>query len=157
MYAILLALTAIGMMAVARIKNDIVRAAIGLPLTVAMFFLGMLTFASAISAQWVPDRPDYEFIRDGNFYMLEQSRRKATSICLETLKNNGVNMYTIEVDESDTITPINTHLNREPGFVYIAYVTKRKSGDYVICFRYLEDKPWDFEEDFVILEYEGLD
>jgi len=157
MYAILLLLSAVGMMAVTRIKNDIVRAAIGLPLTVAMFMFGMMTFASAISAQWIPDRPDYEFVRDGNFYMLEQSRRKATNICLETLKNNGVNMYTIEVDESDTITPINTHLNREPGFVYIAYVTKRKSGDYVICFRYLEDKPWDFEEDFVILEYEGME
>ena len=157
MYAILLALTAIGMMAVARIKNDILRAAIGIPMLVAMFCLSMLTFASAISAQWKPDRPDYEVVRDGNFYMLTSSRAEAIDICLRTLDYNGAKMRTVKVRKDDPFSPIFTYFSHDDGMVYIVYVTKTKSNDYVICFRYQEDKPTDFVEAYATFKYEGLD
>ena len=35
------------------------------------------------------------------------------------------------------------------------YVTKTKSNDYVVCFRYQEDKPTDFVEAYATFKYEG--
>jgi hypothetical protein len=158
MYAILLALTAIGMMAVARIKNDILRAAIGIPMVVAMFCLGMLTFASAISAQWKPDRPDYEVLSSGNFYTTAHDMNTALSIALNTLEYNGAKMHSLNVNRKDIDTPLFNYFHRssEADRVYITYVARTKTG-YVIWFRYLPEGPVEFDEEYTILEYEGLD
>jgi hypothetical protein len=156
MYAILLLLSAICMMAVTRIKNDIIRAAIGIPIVVAMFMLGMMTFASAISAQWVPDRPDYEVLSDGNFYTKASDMNTALSIALNTLEYNNAKMHTLNVDRSDIDAPLYNHFHRNNQFVYIVYVARAKTG-YVIWFRYLPEKRYEFEEEYSIIEYEGLD
>ena len=158
MYAILLALSAIGMMAVARIKNDILRASIGIPIVFAMFCLGMLTFASAISAQWKPDRPDYEVLSSGNFYTTAHDMQTALSIALNTLEYNGAKMHSLNVDRKDVDTPLFNYFHRpdEVGQVYITYVARTKTG-YVIWFRYLPEGPVEFDEEYTILEYEGVD
>ena len=143
---------------VVRIKNDILRAAIGLPIIVAMFMLGMMTFASAISAQWVPDRPDYEVLSDGNFYTTAADMNTALSISLNTLEYNNAKMHTVDVDRSDIDAPLFSHFHRpeKAGQVYIAYVTRTKTG-YVVWFRYLPEQRYEFEEEYVVLEYEGMD
>lgn len=141
---------------VVRIKNDILRASIGIPIIVAMFMLGMMTFASAISAQWVPDRPDYEVLSDGNFYTKASDMNTAISIALNTLEYNNAKMHTVDVDRSDIDAPIFAHFHRNNEFVYIAYVARTKTG-YVVWFRYLPEKRYEFEEEYVVLEYEGMD
>lgn len=158
MYAILLALTAIGMMAVARIKNDILRAAIGIPMVVAMFCLGMLTFASAVSAQWKPDRADYVKQGNGNFSLVTDNLGDAIDICVETLKANGVVVKPTHVDKRDNITPIFIRTKDEgDNNLLFAYVTKKELGQYVVCFRYVPNQDGEFIEDFVILRYESMD
>lgn len=158
MYAILLALTAIGMMAVARIKNDILRAAIGIPMVVAMFCLGMLTFASAISAQWKPDRDEYEVLSDGNFYTTAHDMQTALSIALSTLEYNGAKMHTLNVNRKDVDAPLFNYFHRsgDADHFYMVYVARTKTG-YVIWFRYLPEGPVEFEEEYTIIQYEGLD
>lgn len=158
MYAILFIASMLGMGIVARIKNDIIRAAIGIPMVVAMFCLGMLTFASAISAQWKPDRYDYEVLSDGNFYTTAHDMSTALAIALNTLEYNGAKMHTLNVNRKDIDAPLFNHFHRggQPGFVYIVYVARTKTG-YVIWFRYLPEGPIDFQEEYVILGYEGVD
>jgi len=97
-YFILFIATMFGMGLVARIKNDIIRAAIGIPMVVSMFALGMLTLASAICAQWKPDRPDYEVLNDGNFYTTAHDMNTALSIALNTLEYNGAKMHSLNVN-----------------------------------------------------------
>lgn len=158
MYATLFIATMLGMGLVARIKNDIVRAAIGIPMVVAMFCLGMLTFASAISAQWKPDRPDYEVLSDGNFYTTAHDMQTALSIALNTLEYNGAKMHTLNVNRKDVDAPLFNYFHRssEADRVYIVYVARTKTG-YVIWFRYLPESPVEFEEEYTIIQYEGLD
>lgn len=156
MYAVLLLLSAVVMMAVTRIKNDILRASIGIPIVVAMFILSMMTFASAISAQWIPDRPDYEVLSNGNFYTKASDMNTALSIALNTLEYNNAKMHTLNVDRSDIDAPLYNHFHRNNQFVYIVYVARAKTG-YVIWFRYLPEKRYEFEEEYSIIEYEGLD
>jgi len=124
MYATLFIAAMLGMGLVARIKNDIVRAAIGIPMVVAMFCLGMLTFASAISAQWKPDRPDYEVLSDGNFYTTAHDMQTALSIALNTLEYNGAKMHTLNVNRKDVDAPLFNYFHRssEADRVYIAHV-----------------------------------
>ena len=155
-YFILFIATMLGMGLVARIKNDIVRASIGLPLTVAMFCLGMMTFASAISAQWKPDRPDYEVLNDGNFYTTAHDMNTALSIALNTLEYNGAKMHSLNVNRKDIDTPLFNyfHTSSAPDQVYIVYVARTKTG-YVIWFRSLPDVPVEFDEEYAVLEYEG--
>jgi len=154
MYAILFIATMLGMGLVARIKNDIVRASIGLPLTIAMFCLGMLTFASAISAQWKPDRADYEVLSDGNFYTTAHDMNTALAIALNTLEYNGAKMHTLNVNRDDIDAPFFNHFHRTDEFVYIAYVARTKTG-YVVWFRYLPEQSYDFEEEYLIISYES--
>lgn len=156
MYAILFIATMLGMGLVARIKNDILRASIGIPMVVAMFMLGMMTFASAISAQWKPDRPDYEVLSDGNFYTTAHDMNTALSIALNTLDYNGAKMHTLNVDRKDIDVPLFNYFHRDTSRVYIVYVARTKTG-YVIWFRYLPDEPVEFEEEYTILEYEGVE
>ena len=153
-YFILFIATMFGMGLVARIKNDIIRAAIGIPMVVAMFCLGMMTFASAISAQWKPDRPDYEVLNDGNFYTTAHDMNTALSIALNTLEYNGAKMHSLNVNRKDIDTPLFNYFHRssKAGFVYIVYVARTKTG-YVIWFRYIIDVTTEFEEEYNILEY----
>ena len=158
MYAILFIASIAGMAMVARIKNDILRASIGIPMIVAMFALGMMTFASIISAQWRPDRPDYEVLSDGNFYTTAHDMNTALSIALNTLEYNGAKMHSLNVNRKEIDAPLFNYFHR-PGdtdHFYMAYVARTKTG-YVIWFRYLIDEPIEFEEEYIILEYEGLD
>jgi hypothetical protein len=158
MYAILFIATMLGMGLVVRIKNDILRAAIGIPMLVAMFCLSMLTFASAISAQWKPDRPDYVKQSNGNFSLVTDNLVDAIDICVETLKTNGVVVKPTHVDKRDNITPIFIRTkDKGDNNLLFAYVTKKELGHYVVCFRYVPNEDGEFIEDFVILRYEGLD
>lgn len=158
MYAILFIATMLGMGLIARIKNDIIRAAIGIPMVVAMFCLGMLTFASAISAQWKPDRADYVKQSNGNFSLVTDNLGDAIDICVETLKANGVVVKPTHVDKRDNITPIFIRTKDEGDKnLLFAYVTKRELGQYVVCFRYVPNEDGEFIEDFVILRYESMD
>jgi hypothetical protein len=158
MYAILFIATMLGMGLIARIKNDILRAAIGIPMVVAMFCLGMLTFASAISAQWKPDRADYEVLSDGNFYTTAHDMQTALSIALNTLEYNGAKMHTLNVNRKDVDAPLYNYFHRseEEGRFYMVYVARTKTG-YVIWFRYLPEGPVEFEEEYTIIQYEGLE
>jgi hypothetical protein len=155
-YFILFIATMFGMRLVVVIKNDILRAAIGIPMIVAMFCLGMMTFASAISAQWKPDRPDYEVLSSGNFYTTASDMNTAITIALNTLEYNNAKMHTIDVDRNDIDAPLFNYFHREVGQVYITYVARTKTG-YVVWFRYLPEKSYEFEEEYLILEYEGVE
>lgn len=158
MYATLFIATMLGMGLVARIKNDILRASIGIPMVVAMFMFGMMTFASAISAQWKPDRADYEVLSDGNFYTTAHDMNTALSIALNTLEYNGAKMHTLNVNRKDIDAPLFNYFHRssEADQVYIAYVARTKTG-YVIWFRYLPEGPVEFEEEYTIIQYEGME
>jgi hypothetical protein len=153
-YLILFIATMFGMGLVARIKNDIIRAAIGIPMVVSMFALGMLTLASAICAQWKPDRADYEVLNDGNFYTTAHDMNTALSIALNTLEYNGAKMHSLNVNRKDIDTPLFNYFHRssEADRVYIVYVARTKTG-YVIWFRYIIDVTTEFDEEYAILEY----
>ena len=110
--------------------------------------------ASSANAQWVPDRPEYEVLSDGNFYTTAHDMSSALSIALSTLEYNNAKMHTLKVDRDNIDAPLFSHFHRNNYFVYIAYVARTKEG-YVIWFRYLPEKSYEFEEEFVVLEYEG--
>jgi hypothetical protein len=143
-----------GMGLVARINNDIIRAAIGIPMVVSMFALGMMTLASLISAQWKPDRPDYEVLSSGNFYTTAHDMNTALSIALNTLEYNGAKMHSLNVNRKDIDTPLFNYFHRssDADRVYIVYIARTKTG-YVIWFRYIIDVSTEFEEEYTVLEY----
>lgn len=151
----LLIASMVGMAIVTRIKNEYIRASIGVPLVAFIMFM---LLAMSVSAQWKPDRPDYEVLSDGNFYTTAHDMNTALSIALSTLDYNGAKMHTLNVNRKDVDSPFFNHFKRDsqPGFVYIAYVARTKTG-YVIWFKYLPDEPMEFEEEYVILEYEGVE
>ena len=153
-YFILFIATMLGMGLVARIKNDIIRAAIGIPMVVAMFCLGMMTLALVISAQWKPDRPDYEVLSSGNFYTTAHDMNTTLSIALNTLEYNGAKMHSLNVNRKDIDTPLFNyfHKDSQADRVYIVYVARTKTG-YVIWFRYIIDVTTEFEEEYAVLEY----
>ena len=153
-YLILFLATMFGMGLVARINNDIIRAAIGIPMVVSMFALGMMTLASLISAQWKPDRPDYEVLNDGNFYTTAHDMNTALSIALNTLEYNGAKMHSLNVNRKDIDTPLFNYFHRssDADRVYIVYIARTKTG-YVIWFRYIIDVSTEFEEEYTVLEY----
>ena len=111
---------------------------------------------SAANAQWKPDRADYEVLSEGNFYTTAHDMNTALSIALNTLDYNGAKMHTINVNRKDVDAPLFNYFHRdsEPGFVYIIYVARTKTG-YVIWFRYLPEGPVDFDEEYTIIQYEG--
>jgi hypothetical protein len=111
---------------------------------------------SAANAQWKPDRADYEVLNDGNFYTTAHDMNTALSIALNTLEYNGAKMHTLNVNRKDVDAPLFNYFQRdsEPGFVYIIYVARTKTG-YVIWFRYLTDVSVDFEEEYTTIEYEA--
>lgn len=147
--------SAVGMAAVTRIKNENLRASIGIPLVALMMFS---LLSMSVGAQWRPDKTYYNIVSDGNFYTTAHDMSTAIAIAMGTLEYNGAVLRTINVDFDDFDTPLFSHFHRKssPGNVYICYVTRNSNG-YVIWFRYLIDEPIEFEEEYAILEYEGLD
>ena len=119
----------------------------------------LLIFVLATStayAQWKPDRADYEVLNDGNFYTTAHDMQTAITIALNTLEYNGAKMHTININRKDIDTPLFNYFHRSssPGYVFITYIARTKTG-YVIWFRYLPDVPVEFDEEYVVLEYEG--
>lgn len=109
---------------------------------------------SIVSAQWKPDRADYEVLSNGNFYTTAHDMNTALTIALNTLEYNGAKMHTLNVNRKDIDAPLFNHFHRneDQGFVYVSYVARTKTG-YVIWFRYLEDESIEFEEEYTIIEY----
>jgi hypothetical protein len=65
-------------------------------------------------------------------------------------------MHTLNVNRKDIDAPLFNHFHRDtqPGFVYIVYVARTKT-DYVIWFRYLPEDNYQFEEEYLIIEYDS--
>lgn len=145
----------VGMAIVTRIKNEYIRASLGIPIVAFIMFM-LLTMS--VSAQWKPDRSDYEVLSDGNFYTTANDMNTALNIALNTLEYNGAKMHTLNVNRKDIDAPLFNHFHRpgETGYVYICYVARTKTG-YVIWFKYLDDEPVEFEEEYTIIVYEGVE
>ena len=155
MHAKVLIASMVGMAIVTRIKNEYVRASFGIPIVAFIMFM---LLAMSVSAQWEPDRDDYEVLSDGNFYTTAHDMQTALSIALNTLEYNGAKMHTLNVNRKDDDAPLFNYFHRssEADRVYIAYVARTKTG-YVIWFRYLPEGAVEFEEEYTIIQYEGLD
>lgn len=145
----------VGMAIVTRIKNEYIRASLGIPIVAFIMFM-LLTMS--VRAQWRPDRHDYEVLSDGNFYTTAHDMNTALNIALNTLEYNGAKMHTLNVNRKDIDAPLFNHFHRpgETGHVYICYVARTKTG-YVIWFKYLDDEPVEFEEEYTIIVYEGME
>ena len=143
----------VGMAIVTRIKNEYLRASLGIPIVAFIMFM---LLSMSVSAQWKPDRTDYEVLSSGNFYTTAHDMNTALSIALNTLEYNGAKMHSLNVNRKDIDTPLFNYFHREADRVYITYVARTKTG-YVIWFRYLPEGPVEFDEEYTILEYEGLD
>ena len=143
----------VGMAIVTRIKNEYVRASLGIPIVAFIMFM---LLSMSVSAQWKPDRPDYEVLNDGNFYTTAHDMNTALSIALNTLEYNGAKMHGLNVNRKEIDTPLFNYFHKSsaPDQVYIAYVARTKTG-YVIWFRSLPDVPVEFDEEYAVLEYEG--
>ena len=153
MHAKILIASMVGMAIVTRIKNEYLRASLGIPIVAFIMFM---LLSMSVSAQWKPDRPDYEVLSSGNFYTTAHDMQTALSIALNTLEYNGAKMHSLNVNRKDIDTPLFNYFHREADRVYITYVARTKTG-YVIWFRYLPEGPVEFDEEYTILEYEGLD
>ena len=116
----------------------------------------LLLSAGTAQAQWKPDRADYEVLNDGNFYTTAHDMHSAIAIALNTLEYNHAKMHTVDVNRKDFDAPIFAHFHQPEKIdtVLISYVARTETG-YVIWFRTLPDEPISFEEDYIILEYEG--
>jgi hypothetical protein len=155
MHVKILIASMVGMAIVTRIKNEYVRASIGVPLVAFIMFM-MLSMS--VSAQWKPDRADYIKESNGNFSLMTDDLSDAINICVETLKANGVVVKPTHVDKRDNITPIFIRTKDDgDNNLLFAYVTKKELGQYVVCFRYVPNQDREFIEDFVILRYESME
>jgi hypothetical protein len=116
-----------------------------------ILFSPLFTFA-----QFMPDRSDYQVESEGNFYTTAHDLKTALAIALNTLDYNGAKMRTINVDRKNIDNPLLNYFHRDsqPDFVYIAYVARTKTG-YIIWFKFLPEQFYQFEEEYIILEYEG--
>jgi hypothetical protein len=125
-------------------------------MTMKKFLLIFVLTSSIANAQWKPDRADYEVLKEGNFWTTAHDMQTALSIALNTLEYNGAKMHTLNINKKDVDSPLFNYFQQdsEPGFVYVSYVARTKTG-YVIWFRYLPDEPINFEEEYTILEYDG--
>lgn len=153
MYAIISIGAYAGLLHVAKINNTILRASIGIPLVVVMFFSGLMALTQGIAAQWIPDNTKYNVVSDGNFYTTEPDMLTALSTALSTLQYNGAKMHTLNVDKNDIDSPLFNYFLREKDMVYVVYVARTKSNDYVVWFKFLPNESTEFEEEFVTLEY----
>jgi hypothetical protein len=142
----------VGMAIVTRIKNENLRASLGIPLVAVMMFM---LLSLSVSAQWIPDRQEYNVVSRGNFYTTEPDMATALATALSTLQYNGAKMHTLNVDKKDINSPLFNYFIRsnEEDMVYVVYVARTKANDYVVWFKFLPNESTDFEEEFVILEY----
>jgi hypothetical protein len=152
MHAKVLIASMVGMAIVTRIKNENLRASLGIPLVAVIMFM---LLSLSVSAQWIPDRQEYNVVSKGNFYTTEPDMATALSTALSTLQYNGAKMHTLNVDKKDINSPLFNYFIRsnEEDMVYVAYVARTKSNDYVVWFKFLPNETTEFEEEFVILEY----
>jgi hypothetical protein len=152
MHAKVLIASMVGMAIVTRIKNENLRASLGIPLVAVMMFM---LLSLSVSAQWIPDRPEYNLVSEGNFSMIVKDRDEAIEICKTTLQTNNIILRTIDVDKKNLAAPLFSSLVREsdPNHIFFAYVARKRSGEYIIQFRYLPNETVAFKEDFIILEY----
>jgi len=155
MYALISVGAYAGLLHVAKINNTVLRASLGIPLVVAMFFCGLMALTQGISAQWIPDKAEYNVVSKGNFYTTEPDMATALATALSTLQYNGAKMHTLNVDKSDINSPLFNYFIRddESDMVYVVYVARTKANDYVVWFKFLPNETTEFEEEFVILEY----
>ena len=153
MYTKFFIASVVGMAAVKRIKNENIRASIGIPLVALMMFF---LLSMSVQAQWKPDRAEYNVLSDRNFHTTAHDMNTALSIALSTLKYNGAKMHTVDVDHDEIDAPLFSHFHRDnqESFVYVCYVARTKTG-YVIWFRFLPNERVEFTEDYIILEYAG--
>jgi hypothetical protein len=142
----------VGMAIVTRIKNENLRASLGIPLVAVMMFM---LLSLSVSAQWIPDRQEYNVVSRGNFYTTEPDMATALATALSTLQYNGAKMHTLNVDKKDINSPLFNYFIRddESDMVYVAYVARTKANDYVVWFKFIPNETTEFEEEFVILEY----
>lgn len=142
----------VGMAIVTRIKNENLRASLGIPLVAVMMFM---LLSLSVNAQWIPDRPDYNLVSEGNFSLIVKDRDEAIEICKTTLQTNNIILRTIDVDKKNLAAPLFSSLVREsdPNHIFFAYVARKRSGEYIIQFHYLPNETVAFKEDFIILEY----
>lgn len=142
----------VGMAIVTRIKNENLRASLGIPLVAVMMFM---LLSLSVSAQWIPDRQEYNVVSRGNFYTTEPDMATALATALSTLQYNGAKMHTLNVDKKDINSPLFNYFIRsdEDDMVYVAYVARTKANDYVVWFKFIPNETTEFEEEFVILEY----
>lgn len=154
MHTKLFIVAAVGMIAVKQIKNEYVRASIGIPIVAFIMFM-FLTMS--VSAQWKPDRPDYTKDSQGNFTLIVKDRSDAIDICLTTLQANGVNLKNSFIDKKDDITPIFIRAKENDSILLLAYVTKKEFGEYKICFMNVSNEDGEISEDFMTLRYEGME
>ena len=115
-------------------------------------------YTGIANAQWVPDREEYEVLNEGNFFTTEPDLSTALATALSTLEYNNAKMHTLNVNRKDIDAPLFNHFHRDthPGYVYIVYVARTKT-DYVIWFRYLPEDNYEFEEEYLIIEYQSKD
>lgn len=138
----------------ARINNYIIRSIVGYTSAAGMFIGIMLVFSQVVSAQWTPIEGFQENLT-GNFNFYTNDKQKAIDMCVEVLKVNKVNMFTVDVSKNQDPL-INIHLTKEeqPDMVYWVYVVKTTRG-YVVRLKFIKDEYTEFEEDFVTIYYEG--
>ena len=154
MYILIPIVSSILLVQAARIHNYIIRSIVGYTLSAVMFIGIMLAFAQIVSAQWKPIEGFQENLA-GNFNFYTKDKENAIEMCKEVLKENNVDMSTVDV--SKYMDPlINIHLTKEeqPDMVYWVYVVKTTSG-YVVRLKFIKDEYTEFEEDFVTIYYEG--
>ena len=125
-------------------------------MTMKKLFLIFVLSTGIANAQWVPDREEYEVLNEGNFFTTAPDLNTALATALSTLEYNNAKMHTLNINRKDIDAPLFNHFHRDtqPGFVYIVYVARTKT-DYVIWFRYLPEDNYEFEEEYLIIEYDS--
>ena len=117
----------------------------------------MLLLAGGANAQWTPIKGFQADETEGNFNYYTMDKQNAIDMCKEVLRVNDVNLSTIDINRNqDPI--INTHLHKsdQPDMMYMVYIAKAKSG-YVVRLIFTEDIPFEIEEEYMVIVYEGLD
>lgn len=138
-----------------RVENKPIRV-IGVYTSFAGMIVGiMLTFAQVVSAQWVPIKGYQQDSLGLSYYSMD--RQNAIDMCMEALRVNNVKLSTIEVDKKHD-PMINNFLYKpnQPDMVYVVYVAKTDSG-YVVRLIFREALPFEIEEQYMTIVYEGVE
>lgn len=117
----------------------------------------MLLLAGSANAQWIPIKGFQPEGPEGNFSYYSMDKQNAIDMCKEVLRVNNVNMSTITVRRNDDPI-INSHLHKpdQPDKMYMVYIAKTTTG-YAVRLVFTDDKPFEIEEDFMVIVYEGVE